>query len=336
MHERLLERLLAVANVRLVASYTNPEFGLPGDKKIQIFIPDLHLLSTARRARYTYGTNNEDVLVDVITELIELKAEAAADESVVVFHIGDYLDLWRESLTPGGDPDVPGRIKNDHAALVDLLEDERLNAHFLLGNHDFDLYELTAYNKWERRFFIPGAAPRVMVLHGDYFDWVERELSAELRDIAVYLFGQGHKATSAVLGKMQELAHKHNAAANYTSHIQRAQPAPLGAAQAGDARVPAEFNVQRKDNTVEGGLLFLDTAFEECAGTNLKTVIIGHTHHARIAVREMPDGRPFTLIDTGAWIESCVETGGGSASPNAQITALSADQVRIYQLDRKN
>jgi UDP-2,3-diacylglucosamine pyrophosphatase LpxH len=197
------------------------------------------------------------------------------------------------------------------------------------------LYELTAYNKWERRFFLPGAAPRVMVMHGDYFDWVERKISARLRDIAVYLFSQGRKATSEVLGMMQELSRKENAAKDYTSHIQRAAPAQLGSMQAGNGTVPAEFNVQRKDTTIPNGLLFLDTAIKECAGTNLKTVIIGHTHHARIAVGKAPDGTPFTLIDTGAWIENCVEAGGGAVSPNAQITALSADQVRIYQLDRK-
>ena len=55
---------------------------------------------------------------------------------------------------------------------------------------------------------------------------------------------------------------------------------------------------------------------------NMRTVIIGHTHHARIAVRKMPNGTPFTLIDCGAWIEKCVDADGTNAFPNAQITAL--------------
>jgi hypothetical protein len=46
----------------------------------------------------------------------------------------------------------------------------------------------------------------------------------------------------------------------------------------------------------------------------------------------MPDGTPFALVDTGAWIESCAEAEGGTAIPNSQITAISANQVRIYQL----
>lgn len=342
MHERLLESLLRIADVRLVACYTNDQFGFASDKRLQVFIPDLHLLSAARRALYTYGTNCEQMLVDVLRALMDLKTAAAPDENVTVFHIGDYLDLWRESLTPGGDADVPGRIKRDHETLAELLEDERLNTHFLLGNHDFELYQLSAYNRWERRFFIPGSAPSVMVLHGDYFDWVEREVPEDIRDVAVYLFGQSHEAGSPVVGKMADLARKYNSEKDYSQQLQLAKPATLGTAQAGDAAVPREYNVQRVNQTVDGGLQFLDIACQECInanrefGTNLKTVIIGHTHHARIAVQEMPDGSPFTLVDTGAWIENCVESSGGPASPNAQITALSANQVRIYQLQPKN
>jgi UDP-2,3-diacylglucosamine pyrophosphatase LpxH len=342
MHERLLESLLRIADVRLVACYTNDQLGFASDKRIQVFIPDLHLLSAARRALYTYGTNCEEMLVDVVHALIELKTGASPDENVTVFHIGDYLDLWRESLTPGGDADVPDRIKRDHETLAGLLEDDRLNAHFLLGNHDFELYQLSVYNRWERRFFIPGSAPSVMVLHGDYFDWVEREVPEDIRDVAVYLFGQSHEAGSPVVGKMADLARKYNSERDYSQQLQLAKPATLGTAQAGAAAVPREYNVQRTNQTVDGGLQFLDTACQECInanrefGTNLKTVIIGHTHHARIAVQQMPDGSPFALIDTGAWIENCVENIGGPASPNAQITALSANQVRIYQLQAKN
>ena len=47
----------------------------------------------------------------------------------------------------------------------------------------------------------------------------------------------------------------------------------------------------------------------------------------------MPNGTPFALVDTGAWIENCGEANGGQSIPNAQITALSANQVRIYQLN---
>jgi UDP-2,3-diacylglucosamine pyrophosphatase LpxH len=343
MHERLREALLGVAQangarLRLVACYSNPQFGMADDKTIQVFLPDMHLLSNQRRALYPYGLNHEDMLSAVLEALIALKAGAAPGERVVVFHIGDYLDLWRESLDPA-EPDVARRIKQDHPRLADLLEDRRLNAHFLLGNHDFDLYQLAAYNNWERRFFIPDAAPGVLIMHGDYFDPVEREVPEVLRDIGVYLFGRSHQAGTAILAHMASRAHQYNASKDFAGGIQLKQAAALGATRAGEA-ANGDFNVQREGATVDGGLLFLDQACAECVRANqadgiaLRTVIIGHTHHARIAVKTMPDGTPFTLIDCGAWIENCKDANGDEAFPNAQITALSANQARIYQLDR--
>src|SRR5271157_3855166 len=342
MHDQLLAALLSVADVRLVASYTDDQLGFPGSDTIQVFIPDLHLLSAERRAHYAYGTNYEDTLIQVVTAIAKLKGEAAAQgESVVVFQIGDYLDLWRETLLPLSDPDIPNRIRSSHQQLVDLLEDPGLNTHFLLGNHDFDLYQLTAYNNRERRFFIPGDAPSAIVMHGDYFDWVETELPAELRDIGVYVFGESHQPGSAVLGQMLDLSHKHNQEKDYTNQIQLAEPAALGAMQAGELAVPDNYNLQTADSSASGGTAFLASACQECVNANaefggqLRMAIIGHTHHARIATTAMPDGSRFALVDAGAWIENCVEAAEGAVFPNAQIAALAANQVRIYQLDPK-
>jgi UDP-2,3-diacylglucosamine pyrophosphatase LpxH len=98
--------------------------------------------------------------------------------------------------------------------------------------------------------------------------------------------------------------------------------------------------VQKKgsDETVHE---FLDLAYEQAQqanaehGLNLKTVVIGHTHHARIAVRE-DNGDLFTLIDCGAWIENCsVDGSSDNMMPNAQIAALCGNEARIYQLLEK-
>jgi UDP-2,3-diacylglucosamine pyrophosphatase LpxH len=339
MHDQLLAALLAVANIRLVASYTDDQLGFPGDDSIQVFIPDLHLLSAARRALYDYGTNNEPTLIKAMAALRQLKNDAiAAGKSVVVFHIGDYLDLWRESLLPDLDPAVPERIKDDHQDLVNLLEDPTVNTHFLLGNHDFDLYKFTGYNTWERRFFIPGDAPTAVVMHGDYFDWVERNAPETLRDIAVYLFSESHPAGDALIGQMRNLALSCKLP-DYSNLIQSPQPAVIGALQPGGGDVPANYNLQTAANATPDGTKFLESACKECvnanaaSGTKLRMVIIGHTHHARIATMTMPDGTPFALVDTGAWIEDCSDGNDGAPIPNSQITALSANQVRIYQLD---
>jgi UDP-2,3-diacylglucosamine pyrophosphatase LpxH len=63
-------------------------------------------------------------------------------------------------------------------------------------------------------------------------------------------------------------------------------------------------------------------------------MIIGHTHHARIAVRESNAGDFFALVDCGAWIEEStwIEDDNPVTAPSAQLTALSGNEVRIYQL----
>jgi UDP-2,3-diacylglucosamine pyrophosphatase LpxH len=339
MHDQLLAALLAVADIRLVASYTDDQLGFPGDDSIQVFIPDLHLLSAARRALYDYGTNNEPTLIKATAALLQLKnAASAAGQRVVVFHIGDYLDLWRESLLPDLDASVPERIKDSHQELVNVLEDPGLNAHFLLGNHDFDLYKFTAYNTWERRFFIPGDTPTAVAMHGDYFDWVERNAPEELRDIAVYLFSESHQAGDAPIGQMRNLALSCKLP-DYSNLIQSPQPAIFGSLLPGGGPVPANYNLQTAGNATPDGTKFLQSACQECVnanaefGTKLRMAIIGHTHHARIATMSMPDGTPFALVDTGAWIENSSEGNDSAPIPNSQITALSANQVRIYQLD---
>jgi hypothetical protein len=80
-------------------------------------------------------------------------------------------------------------------------------------------------------------------------------------------------------------------------------------------------------------LKFLDSARAKCAAADrsLTTAVIGHTHHARIAIHEDGD-RLFALVDCGAWIEDCVTGDNPTPRPNAQIAALGANEIRIYQL----
>jgi UDP-2,3-diacylglucosamine pyrophosphatase LpxH len=340
VHDEFLEALLAIANVRLLAAYTDEGLGFDGNS-MQVFIPDLHLVSDARRADFDYGTNyDKTLLVSVAGVLRNLKGAAtAAGQRFNVFHIGDYLDLWREVPPAALDATVPDKIKDDHRPLTDILEDDALNTGFLLGNHDFDLYRFVGYNTWARRFFLPGDDPSIVVMHGDYFDWVERDVPEALRDIAVFYFGPTHQAGDALVGQMWNLSTQcmH---ADYSQFIQLAQPAIFGSLLPEGGDVPANYNLQQRGapGATNAGLMFLDKACAACvqanaaSDTKLRMVIIGHTHHARIAVQPMADGTRFALVDIGAWIENCSEQEGGPATPNAQITALSANQIRIYQL----
>lgn len=342
MHDRLLATLESVARVRLVASLRDERLGFGNQKDMRIFIPDIHLISERRRIQgaFKYATNHTDLLTSVILALSELKSSGADDEVVEVYQLGDFLDLWREADGADNQVDVASPIKDDHEDLVVALMDRKLRTRFLLGNHDFDLYRWPDYTAWERRYYLPDTVgtPSVVLLHGDIFDWVE-SLPDAVQNVFVYLFAPNVTAVDHRLGDMINLIRQSHGARKYRTYIQAQQPATLGVVQKdGVDEVPARWNVQTPGASPQQSLLYLDSAYECCKRANaqyqmnLRVAVIGHTHHARIAVREDADGGFFALIDCGAWIEDCIADGDDGPAPNAQIGALSGNEARIYQL----
>ena len=65
----------------------------------------------------------------------------------------------------------------------------------------------------------------------------------------------------------------------------------------------------------------------------LRTIVIGHSHQARICLhRDAHDpGNNLVLVDCGAWIESAQF--GDAVVPSCQIGMLCGGDMRIYQLD---
>jgi UDP-2,3-diacylglucosamine pyrophosphatase LpxH len=343
MHDRLLAALESVARVRLVASLRDERLGFANAKDTRIFIPDLHLISERRRVQgaFKYATNHTDLLTSVILALNKLKSSASDDEVVELYQLGDFLDLWREADGADDQLDAASPIKDDHEDLVTALMDRSLRTRFLLGNHDFDLYRWPDYTAWERRYYLPDradAAPSVVLLHGDIFDWVESFPDA-VQNVFVFLFAPNVAATDHRLGEMIDLIRQSHGGRKYRTYIQARQPATIGDVLQNDVDdVPARWNVQTPGASTPSNLLYLDSAYECCQRANkeyqmnLRVAVIGHTHHARIAVREDADGGFFALMDCGAWIENCIADSDESPSPNAQIGALSANEARIYQL----
>ncbi len=338
MHDRLLAILQELAQVSLVAALRDERLGFPDPKDLRVFIPDLHLISDHRLATggFRFHTNHESLLVALLGALKQLKLTAAADESVWITHLGDVLDLWRE--VPHIDPqaETAARIANDHAELMNALRDPDLNATIFLGNHDYELYHWASYAGCIRRLFIPQEQPRVLVLHGDVFDWIEQVPDA-VQDFLVYYFAPGAPPTNYALGQMYRFVRQTTPDPNTPAAIQCAAPARLhGLQPVGGAPVPSRFNLQRPGDA-GANTTFLEIAYEAVGrpggryGPPVSTVIIGHTHHARIAVREQA-GELFTLIDCGAWIENCSVDGATDPMPSAQIGALCGNEARIYQL----
>jgi UDP-2,3-diacylglucosamine pyrophosphatase LpxH len=333
LHSDLLGRLQTVAKVQLVACLRDERLNFPQANELHVFIPDIHLITAARRveAGYTYGSNHPELLEDVTKALRALKLDSAPAGEVVVYQIGDLFDLWRQ--VDGLDPaaNAASAIQNDHASLLVALRDQDLNTQFLLGNHDYDLYRFANFDAWQRSYVL---APSVMLLHGDVFDWVEK-LPDELQNLVLFLF-TSNAAGTADLDKLRPLNNQQRGGRKFHDFIQNQTPAPTGKWRdaEGDA---GSWNVQVESAAPKEMLLYLDQARQKCAeanakyGSTLNVAVIGHTHHARIAVHDAGD-EFFALMDCGAWIENCNTADDPTPRPNAQIAALGANEARIYQL----
>jgi UDP-2,3-diacylglucosamine pyrophosphatase LpxH len=333
LHSDLLACLQSVASVQLVACLQDERLKFPQANELHVFIPDIHLITAARRveAGYRYGSNHLDLLETVVNSLRTLKLASAPAGEVVVYQIGDLFDLWRQ--VDGLDPaaNAASAIQNDHASLLVALRDQDLNAQFLLGNHDYDLYRFPNFDAWQRSFLL---APSVMLLHGDVFDW-EQKLPAELQNLALFLF-TSNAAGTADLEKLRPENNQQRAGRKFLDFIQNQAPAPTGKwRDAGEDG--GSWNVQVEGAAPKEMLLYLDAARQKCADANAKfgsalnVAVIGHTHHARIAVHDTGD-EFFALMDCGAWIENCNTDDDATPQPNAQIAALGANEARIYQL----
>src|SRR3954452_14727496 len=160
LHDQFLATLESVANVSLVSKLRDPRLNIPDEDRLNIFIPDLHLVSKTRV--FEFGTNAVDTLTAVVNALRTLKTGARPSQ-VIVYQIGDLLDLWRETDGLNPDADVASAIEDSHAALIEAIYDPALDTQFLLGNHDYDLYRFANYDMWERYFY---PTPSLLVLHG--------------------------------------------------------------------------------------------------------------------------------------------------------------------------
>ena len=346
LHDRLLETLNSIADVSLVACLRDERLNFPDIDELHVFIPDLHLITEQRRlqGRFLYGTNwlkDPDLLGSTVRALKAFKAGAGPSDKVVVYQIGDFLDLWRETSGLNPNADVASAIEDDHAHLMDAFYDDTLDIQFLLGNHDYDLYRFTDYAAWGRYYYL---SPSVLLLHGDVFDWVEA-LPDALQKFFVFLFSPRAQPPSSDLERMRRFNQQMRGGNQFQDFIRSLAAAPVGtpgpadevAAAAREAGARYRFNVQLDGVAPPKMLGFLKAAQHKCAdadrqfGTALKIAVVGHTHHARIAVRES-GGDFFALMDCGAWIENCISEDSPGPQPNAQIGVLGANEARIYQL----
>ncbi|MCP5108281.1 MAG: hypothetical protein GY950_33150, partial [bacterium] len=152
------------------------------------------------------------------------------------------------------------------------------------------------------------------------------------------------------LGEIRKKSIRAYKGRNFTQYIQQRTPPvldrllkiPEGQLSLDDVLQNENFNVKEAGNTDKHNLSYLEESMALSGEINedmewdLRTAVIGHTHHARITT-DQRDGKFFALVDCGAWIEKSTAVTGGEETviKNAQIGVLHNNDVRIYQLQPK-
>ncbi|HEU4420648.1 MAG TPA: hypothetical protein VFT55_17040, partial [Planctomycetota bacterium] len=305
--------------------------GFPDEDDVRIFIPDTHFITpaTIKKMGYRSVTNDVDLLARTMLALATLKADSAA--TVAIYQLGDFMDLWRESLS-GADPVIAAdKIAVAYPDVMQAFDDARVR--FVFGNHDYDLRRIPRFVAWNRRYYLPdldSRKPSVMITHGDVFDWLERSLPDDIQRFFVYYFAPLFSANDYDLRAVEDTIRKCHGKKKYLTKIQ-------GTADIGPVTDPEQM--PRRFNVKSDGVFF-QGAKDACRkanaqfGLDLRIAVIGHTHHARMVAEEDGD-QLFLLMDCGAWIEKCRIDGFDKPVPSAQVGVLAMNDARIYQLLRK-
>ncbi|MCP5052849.1 MAG: hypothetical protein GY940_37115 [bacterium] len=303
------------------------------------------------------------------------ESETANGQTASVLQIGDLLELFREGKVTWSYDDlakwnsVLQRIYEDKFFILDPLLDS-LEATLLLGNHDIIMHRFQKYLSARFSDYFPGPKGPLVALHGHIFSAFETRFPDFLKRLGVLSFiGKKRKPPFNDLSQLTNQLARNilnddttpDDATDKTVKIDLGKIDEDGPVSKADAplndlssnmldRLPSgdnppakwEFNVQRKGapGVNEKLLQWLDDSnvfFNETLELDIKVALIGHTHKARIAVDETGGGF-FTLVDTGAWVvngKGKVNDGEEVTFPNMQVTALSDNDVRIYQMALK-
>jgi UDP-2,3-diacylglucosamine pyrophosphatase LpxH len=342
-HDVFLARLKDVADVRLVARLDDAAaVGNTSKEYLHVFVPDLHLVSKKVRPRFAYGFDHAEMFSRVIDALLATWEDLEeAGHQMRVTQLGDFVDLWRESNN-----DITG-IRHVLDSFPDIRDrfvrnaEDSIAANLILGNHDLDAGESRDFARARMAIHLPGVNRTMMATHGDRFDIGELLVADKLAAWAVWLFGRLAQPVTYPLKELRSMRDD-QMPKDLTAKIQG--DASLGEMASLSSSLPARFNVTRveeRDGRGEAHSL-LQRAVEtvkqlrhvvESDGKpiapNLKVVVVGHSHHARL-IEDKTAG--LVLMDCGAWIEGH-RIGDGPTRPNRQLGATCGSDLRIYQLD---
>jgi UDP-2,3-diacylglucosamine pyrophosphatase LpxH len=360
MHDKFLDGLKKISDVKLVSKLKDDNIGLPYSSIIRIFIPDLHMYSRERYELYNYecitnyNENRDDLLPTLCKYLKEFKMENQGKE-VLVYQLGDLIDFWRETPKPwkvnSADwENVIQKIIDSNHYTWDNLVDESLHTNFLLGNHDFDMFRIpefySRYHYLRYYFSDETGVPKAGAFHGDIFTWYKK-IPDWIEQLAVY-YDPLEKGKRFVKKLSKLILETHKQKGKFINYKKEPKKKLFHLGQLEDPNEFAEpiHNIRYKRPNRREGLEHLSKAKEFFMKVNNKTgyqlglAIIGHTHDARIAVDDTNKDKPFILLDCGAWVKkskALVKEGTDYVEKevfNAQIGVLCNNDARIYQLSK--
>ena len=340
-HDTIRDALERAFPARLIAPYHDEGLRLPGGRA-HVFLPDCHLMTEADDAVYK---RNHCVLTEQLTAVLEqlrdLKTEHRGE--LTVWHLGDLMDVWR-CRSGTDDQSRVDAISADRAAIIDLLRNpppDGVRAELIAGNHDYVLHDL---DEWlAARFRIIEnedlAGGDTLVMHGDLFVWLETFASDDLQAFIVRLAKWVMAGRHAIGNEQQRVVSQLNQTLPLGDKPIGVSRAELGEVET-DAEPPDIYNVVDFDRGPKGGgrkQFFVpgrELAIElKKHGHDIRTIIVGHTHWARLIVGEREPGIPFAVMDCGAWIGDCsLEASAADFIPSAQVGAVVGSDLRIYQM----
>jgi UDP-2,3-diacylglucosamine pyrophosphatase LpxH len=279
-----------------------------------------------------------DEFTKVITALLKTRDHLKRENHrMTVTQLGDFVDLWRESLEgPKGAKDIMESFPYIRDRFLRKSEDS-VSARLLLGNHDLDARKSAIFARARMSHYLPGTGWTLMATHGDIYDYDELFMPDIIATIVLQILGRIPKPRTFPMQKLRDLQEKYPPNDNQGDAT---------FAEMGDAGpdLPSEFNVitvtdeQKRQETHKLLPLAIKAAknlrtAEDPEGNivapQLKVMVLGHTHHARLIVDKIDD---LILMDCGGWIGN-YKVGQQQARPNRQLGAVCGSDLRIYQVD---
>ncbi len=370
--------------LRLVARFDDPAVFQDLSGVVRVFLPDMHLLTPNDQAHYRYSFDHDEGMslssrALVLAEL--LRAFDAFDgEDFELHQLGDLADLWR-AYDEDGLRALETILRRADYPFLERLLDRGL---FVAGNHDQELNATHLLHAEKSRLCGAGAKGGILITHGDAIDPVENmgrlnetavRLMGETQTSSIYdlrtpderLYPKAAGSTDDPLAPPPIV--NVGAAAWSTRFLREWKDTKHAAARTGSWFREEEFALTTAHELLPLALdaktrladaagrryADVDTAGKfrlrrlglasSPAGTDVRLIVIGHTHRARIVVAEERDrenrkkpatGDALVLMDCGAWIENAVvtdEQGRSRTAASAQIGVQCGSDLRIYQCD---